>query len=237
MPALPSGRPTDHVPDQDPSRTSGGNPPVLNAPPVVLWLVGLTVAVHLARILLPDTAQFELFQRLGFIAARYAVEGAYVADPLAYLAGPIGHAFLHAGWGHLFLNMGFLLTFGSAVGRRMGPSPFLLLYLASGLAGAFFWAYLEPLSSVPLVGASGAISGLVGAVGVLSLWPDADDSPLGNRRTAIAFVSVWLASNLLVGLLPFTPFLEGGDIAWEAHIAGFVAGALLIRSLDGRGLR
>lgn len=225
MSASPSGRPAGDA-----------SPPILNAPPVVLWLTGLTVALHLLRVLLPDNAQFELFQRFGFVAARYAVEGAYTADPLAYLAGPLGHAFLHAGWGHLFLNMAFLLAFGAAIGRRMGAVPFLVLYAASGAAGAFFWAVLEPTATMPLVGASGAISGLVGAVGMLSLSARIDGTPLGNRRTALTFVIVWLATNLLVGLLPFAMPFEGGDIAWEAHIAGFVAGALLIRTLDGRGL-
>ena len=225
MPASLSGRPADDA-----------SPPAFNAPAVVLWLAGITVALHLLRILLPDNAQFELLQRFGFIAARYAVDGAYGADPLAYLAGPVGHVFLHAGWGHLFLNMAFLVAFGAAVARRMSAAPFLLLYFASAVAGAFFWAWLEPVSTAPLVGASGGISGLVGAIGMLSLRTELG-GPLGDRRTAIAFVAVWLGTNLLIGLLPFGIPFEGGDIAWEAHIAGFVAGALLIRILDGRGRR
>ncbi|MGE4220604.1 MAG: rhomboid family intramembrane serine protease [Alphaproteobacteria bacterium] len=223
MPASLSDRPAD-----------APSPPAFNAPAVVLWLTGLTVALHLLRIVLPDNAQFELLQRFGFIAARYSVEGAYAADPLAYLAGPVGYAFLHGGWGHLFLNMAFLMAFGAPVARRMAAAPFLLLYFCSSIAGAFFWAWLEPLSTVPLIGASGAISGLVGAIGMLSLRAG-QSGPLGDRRTALAFVAVWLGTNLLIGLLPFGMPFESGDIAWEAHIAGFVAGALLIRGLDGRG--
>ena len=89
-----------------------------------------------------------------------------------------------------------------------------------------------------LIGASGAISGMVGAVSRVSLWPPrrlGSALPLWNRRMIINFVLIWLALNLLFGFVPVFVGDGYGSIAWEAHLGGFLAGFLLIGLFDGRG--
>jgi len=215
---------------------TGRNPPVLNAPVAVRWLVGITVLVHVSRLLMPAVAEEELFNALAFVPDRYYGTGDGSLLPL-FLA-PIGHLLLHADWTHLLMNMAFLLAFGSAIGRRMGPLLFSALYGVCGVFAAFFWMWLYGPHQAVLIGASGAISGMVGGVCRVSIWPPrrlGSPLPLWNRRMIINFVLVWLALNLVFGFVPIFVGEGYGGIAWEAHLGGFIAGFLLVGLVDGRG--
>src|SRR3546814_10452144 len=146
--------------------------------------------------------------------------------------------FLHANFMHLALNMALFLAFGTAVARRMGPVAFLTLYATTGVWSAIFWCWLQPGSLAPLIGASGAVSGMVGAIAFLSFRPPSLDRgplPFRRRSTAVAFVVVWLVVNFVFGVVPLDAIGIDGDIAWEAHLGGFVAGFLLMPFFDGRG--
>lgn len=130
--------------------------------------------------------------------------------------------FLHAGWIHLFGNMLFLWIFGNNVEDQMGRIPFVLFYLVSGAVATAAHVMVQPSSTVPLVGASGAIAGLMGAylvwfpwvrvrtvivLGVLPLWP---------RIPAAPILLIWFGSQFLIG--------NDSSVAWMAHVAGFVFG-------------
>jgi membrane associated rhomboid family serine protease len=144
--------------------------------------------------------------------------------------------FLHADLPHLLINMAMLLAFGTPIARRMRTAPFFLLYALCGIAGALFWALLHPYSIDPLLGASGAISGMVGAVGGISLSEESGHGmPFRNRRAALIFVAVWLVLNFLVGLFGASAMGISGAIAWEAHLGGFVAGFALIKLFPRNG--
>lgn len=213
------------------------NPPVLNAPAAVRWIVGVTVLVHVLRLIMPVGVEEELFNGLAFIPDRYFGPNSS-GNPFILALTPFGHLLLHADLMHLIMNMAFLLAFGSAIARRMGAFQFVSLYAICGVFAAFFWMWLYGAHEAVLIGASGAISGMVGAVSRVSLWPPrrmGSAMPLWNRRMIINFVLVWLALNVVFGFFPVIIGEGYGGIAWEAHLGGFLAGFALIGLFDGRG--
>lgn len=149
-------------------------------------------------------------------------------------------AFLHGGWFHLLGNMLFLYVFGNNVEDRLGRVRFVLLYAVCALAAAYGFALADPDSQVPLVGASGAVAGVLGAY--LVLFPRAKVWAL---LTFLLFLPVRLPAWLVLGswfLLQFAyssgaGVTTGGDVAYLAHVIGFVLGALLVWPLRGSGTR
>ena len=212
--------------------------PILNAPPAVRWIVGVTVAVHVLRMFLPLPVDDWALEIFGFFPGRYDAPVANGEELFALLVSPFSHLFLHADWMHLIMNMAFFLAFGSAVGRRMGSAQFLILYFACGIAAAFFWASLYAPQQALLFGASGAVSGMVGAAARVSIWPTRHAGPaipFWRRSTVITFVVVWLLLNVVFGIFPQLITTGYAGIAWEAHLGGFIAGFVLIGAFDGRG--
>jgi membrane associated rhomboid family serine protease len=142
--------------------------------------------------------------------------------------------FLHGGWTHFIGNMWVLYLFGDAVEDRMGPARYLVFYLLCGLAAGLTHYFTNPLSSVPTVGASGAIAGVMGAY--LVLFPKAQVFtlipilfiPFFVQIPAVVFLGIWFASQLVSGTLSLVsqPSYEG--VAWWAHVGGFVAGIVLL---------
>jgi len=136
----------------------------------------------------------------------------------------VTHMFLHGGFAHLFCNMWFLWTFGDNVEDRVGRGRFLRLYLVFGVCALILQMLLGGAPDVPLVGASGAISGLLGAY--LGLFPKARIYQvilfIRWKIPAFLYLGVWAAMNLLVGMAEQGGV--GGGVAWWAHVGGFVAG-------------
>jgi membrane associated rhomboid family serine protease len=154
--------------------------------------------------------------------------------------------FLHGGWLHLLGNMLYLWVFGNNVEDAMGHGRFIAFYVICGIAAALAQAIPDPTSAVPMVGASGAISGVLGAY--MLLYPHARvllGLPLGffivqlGRFPAVWVLAAWfgmqLAMNLLTPSNPLEP--EGGGVAFRAHIGGFLAGMILIPLFKRRGVR
>ncbi|QSA96638.1 rhomboid family intramembrane serine protease [Methylococcus sp. EFPC2] len=143
----------------------------------------------------------------------------------------ITHMFLHAGWFHLIGNMWFLWVFGDNVEDAMGPGRFIAFYLLCGLAAAALQIMTQPGALIPMVGASGAIGGVLGAYA--KLYPRAyvvNFVFLGIFFTTIALPAfVMLGYWFFIQLLGALPALQGpgGGVAFWAHIGGFVAGLLL----------
>ena len=168
---------------------------------------------------------------------QYLVPQAPGPDPI-YLT-LLSSMFMHGGWLHLAGNMLFLWIFGDNVEHRASPILFLVAYLAAGLVGSMAQILADAGSYIPSLGASGAISGVLGAY--IVLFPR-------NRVTAFIFrfivqvpalvaIGMWIALQLLAGLAD--PVGAGG-VAYLAHIGGFAAGAvagLLLRTLTDRGPR
>ncbi|MFQ5585380.1 MAG: rhomboid family intramembrane serine protease [Thermodesulfobacteriota bacterium] len=146
--------------------------------------------------------------------------------------------FIHGGLAHLTGNMLYLWIFGDNIEDRLGHIRFLLFYLIAGMIATLSHVLLAPASHIPMIGASGAIAGILGAY--LVLFPGATVSTLVFlfiffdiiKIPAVVFLVLWFAVQLMSSGL-------GGGIAWYAHIGGFIAGVILIRIfLRGRkGLR
>jgi membrane associated rhomboid family serine protease len=139
--------------------------------------------------------------------------------------------FMHGGWMHIIGNMWFLFIFGNNVEDSMGSLRFLVFYLLCGFAAAALQVAFDPASSIPMVGASGAIGGVMGAY--IVLYPRVNVHMLvflGFFVTTFAMPAVfmlgyWFVLQLVSGLL--SP-AEGGGVAFWAHVGGFAAGAVLI---------
>jgi membrane associated rhomboid family serine protease len=153
--------------------------------------------------------------------------------------------FLHGGWFHLLGNLWFLWIFGRAVEDALGHARFLALYLLGGVAAATAQVVVDPASTMPMLGASGAIGGVLAAY--VSLYPARPIRtlipiiviPFIFNVPAFFFVLEWFAMNLVRGV--FSLNAQGvaqGGVAWWAHVGGFLAGLLLVRLLfpedDGR---
>jgi membrane associated rhomboid family serine protease len=140
--------------------------------------------------------------------------------------------FMHGSWEHIIGNMLFLWVFGNNIEDSMGHLRFLVFYLLCGVAAAAAHVFLSPLSQVPAVGASGAISGIMGAYVVL--YPRARVHTwvppfFVFRLPAFVLLGYWFLIQLLSGVVSYGPQAaeEGGVAVW-AHVGGFVAGVLLV---------
>jgi membrane associated rhomboid family serine protease len=231
------------------SPQSGRREPVFNAPTIVVVLIACLVIVHTVRQLLDYGDDGLVIMYMAFIPARLTEIGAGLpGGVLAGYTSTFTHALLHADWLHLMLNSAWLLAFGALIARRCGPLGFLGLFAASSIAGAVFFFLVNANQMVPLVGASGGVSGLMGAAFRVIFSANAfgglqtmREHPLAiprmplqvalfDRSTMLG-VGLWLAVNLIFGL-GLGDIIQSGEIAWEAHVGGFLFGFLLFRWFD-----
>jgi membrane associated rhomboid family serine protease len=153
--------------------------------------------------------------------------------------GILTSMFMHGGWGHLIGNMVFLWVFGNNIEDSMGHLRFLVFYLLCGIAAGLAHTYLSPTSELPAVGASGAISGVMGAY--IMLYPRVRVQTYFPpffffHLPAWVFLGYWFFIQLSMGVGSLGVVEENGGVAVWAHVGGFVAGVLLIRVFEKRAL-
>lgn len=210
------------------------NIPSRHRPYMVFIIMGLNALFFLGSLGLDPTQEFRLFHLLGVVPARFFNPqwAAWQGYPQEILL-PLGtHMFLHSGWLHLIANMWTLWIFGDNVEDVMGSFRFLLFYLLCGLGALAVHMLTEPSSTVPVVGASGAIAGVMGAY--FFLYPHAKVVtflpifiiPFIFELPAVFYLGAWFLTQIFSGMLTTG---GGGGVAWWAHIGGFVAGMLLLR--------
>lgn len=217
--------------------------PIFNLPAIVLAVILVCAAVHLLRLyVLTPQQDIELLIRAAFIPVRYS--GQYDVDFYAF-SSPFTYTFLHGGWAHLIVNMIWLAAFGSPLASRIGALRFALFFAVTGVAAAFFFFAIHPQTQAPLIGASGSISGMMGAAARFAFHVDRSSGkgafagPLlpfravFRSRATLSFLAVWMVINIVTGVVGFVPG-EDSQIAWEAHIGGFLAGFLGLRFFDRR---
>jgi membrane associated rhomboid family serine protease len=228
--------------------------PIFNVPAIVLAVIVVCVLVHLMRVYWFTDAEDDAFLGLyAFIPARYdhalalriGIPDNWACDLWTFVT----YAFIHGSWMHLAVNSVWLLPFGSAVARRFGSWRFLAFFAATAIAGALAHLVTHWGAEQAVIGASGAISGFMAAAmrfafqrnGPLSFIGANDDAyrvpamPLAaalRDRRIVVFLGAWFGLNILFGL--GTLAMPGIDqqVAWQAHIGGFLAGLLLFPLFD-----
>ena len=260
-----------------------GHEPMFNAPAVIVGLAVLFVAIYAALDWARPEVQDLVISDFAFVPGRLTVsfwpsqaikllirantdpavleQARAMRDLHALSGGPkfwtlLTYGFLHGSWTHVFLNTIWLVAFGPPVARRFGTTRFLVFMAATAIASALaHWAY-APMDFSPLIGASGADSGLMGAATRFMFQPGAPLSASGFRgaveiemvrgasvreilidRRARIFLGVWLVTNFVFGAFAQPLGLSDMPVAWVAHLGGFVAGIVLFPLFDQGGRR
>jgi membrane associated rhomboid family serine protease len=251
---------------------------MFNAPAVVVVLVVVLLAVHAALNSAPDAIQDRVVRDFAFIPGRLtiavrpqrlidlldqansdpaALEQAREMRELRVLSGGakpwtlLTYAFLHGSWTHVLLNTVWLIAFGPPIARRFGSLRFLGFMGVTAIASALaHWAN-APMDFSPLIGASGVVSGLMGAATRFMFQPGAPLGAFGSinrpeiesipavslrgvfvERRALVFLAIWFGTNFIFGAGAQAFGLSDVPVAWVAHIGGFVAGLLLFPLFD-----
>jgi membrane associated rhomboid family serine protease len=199
-------------------------------PYVTAALIGANILLFFVELRLPPDMLEAFLWLLGVVPRRF-LTAPWPNEWLTLLTSQ----FLHGGWFHLLSNMLALVIFADNVEDRLGHWRFLLFYLVCGIAAALLHIWFNPLSNVPAIGASGAISGVLAAY--LVLFPAARVValvpvffiPWFVEVPAIIWVGGWFLAQLLNGLLSLASDMELlGGVAWWAHVGGFLAGLVLV---------
>jgi len=215
--------------------------PTRTFPVITVAIIAICVLIFVWQIMLPPDAAQEAIFSLGVIPAVLFGE-AELAEPLVPAGATIFTSmFLHGGLLHLAGNMLYLWIFGDNIEDRMGRGRFIVFYLICGVVAALAQALPDPRSTIPMIGASGAISGVLGAY--LLLYPHAKvlvALPFivlyTFRVPAVLVLGLWFVGQLMSSA---TADPGAGGVAFGAHIGGFVAGLVLIRFFvrDSRRIR
>ncbi len=223
--------------------------PIFNVPGTVLAMLAVLIAVHAALSMLSPDAYLWWVLALAFIPARYAsapiaFPGGDVADVTSFVT----HMLVHADLTHLAFNGLWLLAFGSVLCARLGGLRFTIFSLCGGIAGALLFLLFNPGLDAPVIGASGAVSAMMG--GVMRFLFNAIDRGEGYllrsepsaipavtaagalRDRRIVFASIAFLGINLLAIIGFGKFGETGAIAWEAHIGGYLFGLFFFGVFD-----
>lgn len=250
--------------------------PIFNLPATITACLLVLIGIHALRLMLSDETDFSLLIDWSVIPARWSVAfgnvsvdevmrslrnagGEDLQASLAELARyvldneegrpwtALTYAFLHGSWTHVLLNSVWLAAFGTPIVRRCGAGRFFILSAASAIGGAVLYAIMNPLQILPMIGASGAISGLMAAAswfifapaswhweGRLTQPHERPRETLGHmvrNRQVLIFLGIWFATNYLFAFVQPLGLMDA-SIAWEAHVGGFLVGLAIFPLLD-----
>lgn len=205
--------------------------PTRRFPIVTASLIAVNVAVYLYQLTLNEYQYGAMIFRWGYLPIEYT----RFVQVYPQLAVPYGltvftSMFVHGGFMHLAGNMLYLWIFGNNIEDFFGKTKFIIFYLVSGITAVALFTVTSPASEVPLVGASGAIAGVLGAY--VALYPRARILALvflgffiqTVRVPAAVLLGFWFVLQLLYGLPSLLADSQGGGVAWFAHVGGFVFG-------------
>jgi rhomboid family protein len=212
-------------------------------PVMTLILIGINVAVFVHQITLPGPAGDAFINTYGLVPAKLSLALAGRHYTLEQALVPFFTCmFLHGGFLHVIGNMWFLWIFGANVEDRMGPLLYLMFYLICGIGSgisevAFSWG-----SHIPSIGASGAISGVLGAY--IILFPKSRILTLVPlliiwflwKVPAVIFIGLWFLMQFVSGVATLH-MTDNGGVAWWAHVGGFLLGMLLVNAFAARSQR
>ena len=204
--------------------------PTKNYPIITITFIAFNCIVFLYQFFLTPSPQ-QFIQYYGAIPHFLLTLDS--PQPISPLTSVFTAMFMHGGFFHLAGNMLYLWIFGNNIEDQLGPFRFVIFYLLCGFIAAYSHAIFDSKSLIPMVGASGAISGVLGAYVVL--FPGARVHTLlflgffitVVRIPAFVVIGMWFVFQLVSGL--FSLGMQGGGVAWFAHIGGFIAGVVLIK--------
>jgi membrane associated rhomboid family serine protease len=218
--------------------------PAFNLPGSLVAVLAVLIAIHVVRtyLLSPSTDEFVLLH-FAFIPGRYAIP--FAEQDMGWLWSPVTYSLLHGSWEHLIFNAFWMVAFGAPVVRRIGLLRFFLFWCLSAAAAVAFHTTLHWGAMILVVGASGVVSGLMGAAARFVFSPSGRISrqfahlnrrlTIGealSNRSVLVFSGIWFLTNFLIGFGQVFGSAEGGAIAWEAHIGGFLFGFLCFPLFD-----
>jgi len=218
--------------------------PAFNLPGSLVAVLGLLTLIHALRahVLSASADEFVLLHA-AFIPARYTIP--FAEQDLAWLWSPVTYSLLHGSWEHLVFNAFWMVAFGAPVVRRIGPPRFLVFWCLSAAAAVALHSAMHWGAMIVVVGASGVVSGLMGAAARFVFSPSGRISRqfahLNRRlsirealsnRSVLVFSGIWFLTNFLIGFGQLFGNVAGGAIAWEAHIGGFLFGFLCFPFFD-----
>jgi membrane associated rhomboid family serine protease len=219
--------------------------PSRSVPVVTRALILINVVVFFFELSLSRESIIQLFYLFGVVPARFTNPewAASIGFPIGSYWSLLTHQFLHGGWLHIVANMWTLWIFGDNVEDRMGPLRFIIFYLVCGVLAALTQVLVTPDATIPSVGASGAIAGVLGAY--LLFFPTARlivlipilFFPFFFELPAVIFLVFWFFIQLFSGTAMLASPQQVGGIAFWTHIGGFIAGMLLCRFFVRRPVR
>lgn len=209
------------------------HPPMFNIPPATKMLAGAMIAVQLVIFLLSNS----IYPNALNVAAYFA--GFIPSAWMGLLTGEghfawwtpfslIGFSFLHGGWLHLAFNVVMLVAMGSGLEKALGIQKFLMIYVVTTFFAMVTHFALYPHSDMPIVGASGGISGIFGAMIVLMNQARGDSIGGESKNTLMPVIIAYLGITIVMGLMGAP---DGSSVAWIAHIGGFLAGVGIMMTL------
>jgi membrane associated rhomboid family serine protease len=209
--------------------------PNATTPVVNRALVAANVLIFLGQLFMGRATE-RIIQTFGFMPARLLDPSAFDYAPWEVGITLISSLFLHGGFVHLFGNLIYLWVFGGAIEDAMGHAKFLFFYLACGAAGSLTHTALFPQSTVPSIGASGSIAGLLGAflvfrpnARIVTLFPLVVYWAMAEIP-ALLFLPVWFGMQFFSGFLSLQAARgtqEVAGVAWWAHVGGFLFGMVV----------
>ncbi|MFN8530957.1 MAG: rhomboid family intramembrane serine protease [Anaerolineae bacterium] len=209
--------------------------PTRRLPIITYGLIGINVLVFLWELSFPEQQLNNLFQNLSVVPA-FASANPFSPETILDV---IRSMFFHGGWDHIIGNMLYLFLFGDNVEDRFGWLLYLVIYFVSGFVAAFTQVLINPGSTIPLIGASGAIAGVLGSylvlypgVRVLAVVPLGYVSRL-QEVPAFIVLGLWFVLQLVNGFASLGATADYGGVAVFAHIGGFICGVVLTFILKG----
>jgi membrane associated rhomboid family serine protease len=198
--------------------------PFINMPNCTKYLLGIFVIIHvISEFWIPKPMLQDIRTHFGFVPQDYW--GGSGAPLWSIIISPVTYAFLHGNWTHLLMNGFMLAAFGSGLERVTGAKKFIIFFFVTSVIALSLQFLLAPHSTAVVIGASGGLSGLFGAV-LLMFYRR---GMMGHSKYGLwPIIIIWVVISIVFGLLG-SP--DGADVAWAAHLGGFFAGLALAKPM------
>lgn len=201
--------------------TNGQDEPLINIPPFTKYMLGIMIGIHIiVTYVLSDAQSQWVYIHLGLIPGRFT--GAALFEPLALLT-PFTHMFIHGSWLHIAMNAVMLLAFGAGIEKWIGGKKMIAFFVLCGLFGVATHFALNFNSYHPVIGASGGLSGLFAAALVML---NRRNMGMTGKYGFLPLIVLWVGISVLFGMMG-SP--DGGQIAWAAHVGGFLGGFAVLK--------